>query len=75
MTNYDALTVAQKRLVCRKAQAVYQACVGKTGRAASHAEAVGRLCHDMPLWMCAMVEAFADSVRSGEFTLESLDTP
>ena len=75
MSSYDNLSPRQKKWVCEVAKAVYLECRGKTGRTASHAEAVGRHCMNMPAVMAGMVESLADSVRDGTITIESLDAP
>jgi hypothetical protein len=74
--SYDKLSPAQKAWVCNTAKTVYLECRdARTGAGAGHTESVRRHCQAMPASMAAIVEGLAESVRRGELTLESLDTP
>jgi hypothetical protein len=72
MGDYDALSAEQKKWVCDMARKVYLDCLGQTGKGACHAEAVYLRCGSMPAIMAGMVQGFADCVRDGRMTLESL---
>jgi hypothetical protein len=72
---YDSMSPAQKRLTCDLAKKIYRACQGRTGRAADHNDAAGRLGAYLSIGIVAVATTLADAVAEGRITLESLDTP
>lgn len=78
MTDYDSLSIGQKRKVCKMVKKVHLETKDKKGISGSITEATYRHCQSWPSWpinLVCLVEAFVAKIRDGELTLGDFDQP